>query len=176
MAENLSRAFPGSHSNSIRPVDLIAGEGGARPYRGVDRWHPGKEEHFREWHGGTRVTTGAVRLTEYNFKTPHAAQEVDRPSPTIADRARMESFDWPGDYLDRGESSGVVARQLEEERDGAARHRAKGEVALCRTWHGSMFDLEPPRQADPRFAIPLNSARGELYRRTFESTAFERLP
>ncbi|MEN3794831.1 phage late control D family protein [Fulvimarina sp. MAC3] len=71
--------------------DLIAGEGGARPYRGVDRWHPGEEEHFREWHGGTRVTTGAVRLTEYNFKTPHAAQEVDRPSPIIEDRARMKS-------------------------------------------------------------------------------------
>ncbi|MEN3794851.1 type VI secretion system tip protein TssI/VgrG [Fulvimarina sp. MAC3] len=107
----------------------MAGEGGARPYRGVDRWHPGEEEHFREWHGGTRVTTGAVRLTEYNFKTPHAAQEVDRPSPTIEDRARMESFDWPGDYLDRGEGTGVVAQRLEEERGQAPRHRAKGEVA-----------------------------------------------
>ncbi|MEN3794857.1 type VI secretion system tip protein TssI/VgrG [Fulvimarina sp. MAC3] len=119
--------------------DLIAGEGGARPYRGVDRWHPGEEEHFREWHGGTRVTTGAVRLTEYNFKTPHAAQEVDRPSPTIEDRARMESFDWPGDYLDRGEGTGVVARRLEEERGQAPRHRAKGEVAGLGA--GTLVDL-----------------------------------
>ncbi|MEN3793408.1 type VI secretion system tip protein TssI/VgrG [Fulvimarina sp. MAC3] len=117
--------------------EAIAGE--ARPYLGVERWHVGEEEHFREWHGGTRVTTGAVRLTEYNFKTPHAAQEVDRSSPTIKDDIRMESFYWPGDYLDRGEGSGVVARRLDQERGQAPRHRAKGDVAGLGA--GTLVDL-----------------------------------
>ena len=146
--------------------DLVVGAGGARPYRGVERWHVGEEEHFREWHGGTRVTTGAVRLTEYNFKTPNAAQEVDRPSPTIEDKVRMESFDWPGDYLERGQGSGVVARRLEAERGQAPRHSARGDVAGLGA--GTLVDLT---------GDPIPGVTGERYlclkaRHRFKSQAY----
>lgn len=52
--------------------------GGAREYKPVDGARQANKEHFWEWHAGRRLTTGAMRLTEYNFKTPDAAMEVDR--------------------------------------------------------------------------------------------------
>ncbi|MEL6586788.1 MAG: type VI secretion system tip protein TssI/VgrG, partial [Pseudomonadota bacterium] len=103
--------------------------GGSRPYFGVEKHHMGEEEHFRTWHGGSRVTTGAVRLTEYNFKTPHAAQEVSQEGTIAHDHSKVESFDWPGDYLQQGQGTGVVARRVEEETGGFARHHATGDVA-----------------------------------------------
>ncbi|MEL7092739.1 MAG: type VI secretion system tip protein VgrG, partial [Pseudomonadota bacterium] len=52
--------------------------GTSRPFFGVGGFHQHEEEHFSYWSSAERITTGAVRLTEYNFKTPMAAQEVDR--------------------------------------------------------------------------------------------------
>ncbi|MFQ6552620.1 type VI secretion system Vgr family protein [Aestuariibius insulae] len=103
--------------------------GGTRPYRPVDGHHLSEEEHFRTWSGAKRITTGAVRLTEYNFKTPNAAQEVDRSGDACHTRGNVESFDWPGDYLSNEEGKGLVARRLMAERGQAPRHRAEGNVA-----------------------------------------------
>ncbi|WP_298262153.1 contractile injection system protein, VgrG/Pvc8 family [uncultured Litoreibacter sp.] len=60
------------------------------------------------WTSAKRITTGAVRLTEYNFKTPTAGQEVDRTDEVAHPSGDVESYDWPGDYLDHGEGRGVV--------------------------------------------------------------------
>ncbi|KIT14309.1 type VI secretion system Vgr family protein [Jannaschia aquimarina] len=121
----------GSHTlvvtDDIDALDEI--EGGKRPYYGLEGHHMSEEEHFRLWLAGERITTGAVRLTEYNFKTPHAAQEVDSLGGVSHAKGDVESFDWPGDYLNRGEGTGVVARRVEEERGQAPRHHASGDVA-----------------------------------------------
>ncbi|MBM2575330.1 type VI secretion system tip protein VgrG [Jannaschia sp. Os4] len=121
----------GSHTMTL--VDYVdalpALPGGARPYRPVDGHHMAEGEHFRTWHGGRRITTGAVRLTEYNFKTPRAVQEVHRLGDGVHPRGDVESYDWPGDYLEQAQGRGVVARRVEEERGAAPRHRAEGDVA-----------------------------------------------
>ncbi|WP_299688052.1 type VI secretion system tip protein TssI/VgrG [uncultured Tateyamaria sp.] len=107
-------------------VDVPASE---RPYFGVERTHLGDEEHFRQWHGGSRVATGAVRLTEYNFKTPHAAQETERLGDAQYAQGQIESFDWPGDYLDLDAGETVVGRRIEEEQGHTSRVVAEGNVA-----------------------------------------------
>ena len=121
----------GSHTllltDSVDPLPEVPG--GTRPFHGVEGHQMGEEEHFRVWTGGERITGGAVRLTEYNFKTPHAAQEVDRTGDASHPKGGVESFDWPGDYLDQGAGKGVVARRLEGARGQGARHRATGDVA-----------------------------------------------
>lgn len=103
--------------------------GGDRPYFGVAGYHMHDEEHFDSWRGGSRVTTGAVRLTEYNFKNPHAAQEVDQVGEAKHAQGHTESFDWPGDYLDQGQGRGVVNRRVQAENGQAVRYLAKGDVA-----------------------------------------------
>lgn len=103
--------------------------GGTRPYYGVDGYKMHDEEHFSEWRGGARVTTGAVRLTEYNFKTPNASQEVSEVGNAEHANGQVESFDWPGDYLNAGEGGQTVARRIAEETGQALRTIAKGDVA-----------------------------------------------
>ncbi len=103
--------------------------GGDRPYYGVVGYHMHNEEHFDSWRGGSRVTTGAVRLTEYNFKSPNAAQEVNQTGEAKHAQGQTESFDWPGDYLDQGQGRGVVNRRVQAESGQAIRYLAKGDVA-----------------------------------------------
>ena len=102
--------------------------GGSRPYYAVDGFHRHEEEHFSLWSPAERMTTGAVRLTEYNFKMPQAAQEVDQPGGASHPGGDIESYDWPGDYLDQGQGRGVVSRRLDAERGQAPRHQAEGDV------------------------------------------------
>ncbi len=102
--------------------------GTSRPYYGVEGYHRAGEEHFRQWHGGERITTGAVRLTEYNFKFPQYAQEVEQLSAQSHPSGDVESYDWPGDYLTQGEGRPVVIRRLEEEQGQGLRHHAAGDV------------------------------------------------
>lgn len=109
-------------------INLPEIDGGSRPYRGVDGHHMADEEHFSEWRGGARVTTGTVKLTEYNFKTPRVAQDVSHMGDAQHAEGDIESFDWPGDYLDPGTGSNVARKRLEAERGQASRHYATGDV------------------------------------------------
>ncbi|MQQ10615.1 type VI secretion system tip protein VgrG [Epibacterium sp. SM1979] len=102
--------------------------GGERPFYGVDGYHQDEDEHFREWKGGARMQTGAVRLTDYNFKTPNAVQEVEREGGGLYEHGKIESFDYPGDYLNQGVGETVVSRRAEMETGGITRMEAKGNV------------------------------------------------
>ncbi|MEL6882980.1 MAG: type VI secretion system tip protein TssI/VgrG [Pseudomonadota bacterium] len=107
--------------------------GGERAYYSVEGYQMHPEEHFYELRRTARVTTGAVRLTEYNFKTPHAAQEVAQLGAAEHDNGQIESFDWPGDYLEQGVGEGVVQRRVDEETGQAPRVVAKGDVSSLGT-------------------------------------------
>ena len=50
-------------SRAFHPVRLVDAKAG---------------EHFWEWRAERRLTTGALRLTDYNFKSPNAKMEVSR--------------------------------------------------------------------------------------------------
>lgn len=120
----------GSHTLLLTDVAfrLPKVPGDARPFYGVDGFHQHEEEHFKTWTSGERITTGAVRLTEYNFKTPNASQEVDHIGDASHVSGDIESYDWPGDYLDSGAGRRAVIRRTETERGQALRHHAEGDV------------------------------------------------
>jgi len=101
--------------------------GGSRAYKGVDGHHHADEEHFWEWFPERNMTTGAVRLTDYNFKKPGALMEVDRTGDAAFEQGRIESFDYPGDYPDMGSGKGVVGLRTNQERGQDHRHRAVGD-------------------------------------------------
>jgi type VI secretion system secreted protein VgrG len=102
---------------------------GSRPYYGVERLHLAEEEHFNSWKSGARMTTGAVRLTEYNFKTPFASQEVERASDAAYAHGQTESYDWPGDYLSQGEGNAVADRRLAAQEGQGLRITANGNIS-----------------------------------------------
>ncbi|MFQ6554306.1 type VI secretion system Vgr family protein [Aestuariibius insulae] len=120
----------GSHTLRLTDAEFSLPQvpGGARPYYSVDGFHQHDEEHFSLWSSAERITTGAVRLTEYNFKIPTAAQQVDHTGDATHPSGGIESYDWPGDYLEQGEGRGVVNRRMQAERGQAPRHRATGDV------------------------------------------------
>ncbi len=103
--------------------------GGQRPYIGMDGHHQEDEEHFWEFLPERNLTTGGIRLTDYNFKQPNAMMEVDRSDPASHEYADIESFDYPGDYLESGDGSGRVAPlRVEQERTQDRKVRAVGDV------------------------------------------------
>ncbi|WP_179381057.1 type VI secretion system Vgr family protein [Jannaschia marina] len=107
--------------------------GGSRDYKPVNANHQAEEEHFWEWHPERNLTTGAIRLTDYNFKTPTAAMEADSLGDAAYAQGKIESFDYPGDYLTLGQGKAVSALRTLQERGGDRRHRAQGNCATLRS-------------------------------------------
>ncbi|MEL7090396.1 MAG: type VI secretion system tip protein TssI/VgrG [Pseudomonadota bacterium] len=143
----LWRHEPGNHTLVLtdKPHSLPEIPGSRRPYYSVGGFHQHEEEHFSLWSSGKRITTGAVRLTEYNFKTPNAAQEVDNLGDATHPSGDVESYDWPGDYLNQGQGGVSVAKRLETERGQASRHHAEGDVvSLGAGWRVKLAGDEVP--------------------------------
>ncbi len=120
---------PGSHTLVLTDAadahDPVAG--GTRAFREVDGHHNSGEEHFWEMAAERNLTTGAVRLTDYNFKLPTAAMETDSLGDATHDQGQIESFDYPGDYPDQGRGKSVAGLRTAQERGGDRRHRASGD-------------------------------------------------
>ncbi len=123
------RHQPGSHTMVLTDDVLAHDTIGARPYRGYDGHHQAADqgEHFWEWAPERNLTTGAVRLTDYNFKTPATAMEVDRLGDARHAQGQIESFDWPGDYADQGHGKARAGLRLRQERGADQRSRAVGD-------------------------------------------------
>ncbi|MCE8419222.1 type VI secretion system tip protein VgrG [Rhodovulum sulfidophilum] len=101
---------------------------GARPFRPAEGHHQEQVSHFRAWRPARRITTGAIRLTDYNFKTPVAAMETDHLGDAAYEQGQIESFDWPGDYLDQGRGRVVAELRAAGERGQDRRFEAEGDI------------------------------------------------
>lgn len=122
------RHQPGSHT-MVMTDDVLAHESiGARPFKSYDGHHQSEGEHFWDWAPERNLTTGAVRLIDYNFKTPSAAMEVDRLGDAAHAFGQLESYEYPGDYLDEAGGKVVARARINQERGGDRRNRAVGDV------------------------------------------------
>ena len=119
----------GSHSLVLTDGLESHGQIGARDYKIYEGHHPNDAEHFWDWRQRRGVTTGAVRLTDWNFKAPPAAMEVDQTGTATHAQGLIESFDYPGDYLDLDRGKAVVALRTRQERGQDARIQAEGDIA-----------------------------------------------
>lgn len=107
-------------------------EGSSRKFIQVADRHRAKEEHF--WHvaPARRITTGAIRLTDYNFKTPNAMMEADHMGDAGYGEGQLESFDFPGTYLDQSEGKALSKLRTLQERGQDHRHYATGDCTSMR--------------------------------------------
>jgi type VI secretion system secreted protein VgrG len=113
-------------TDSMDDYDKIPGD--QREYLGVESQHNDDEEHFWEWRPERNFTTGAIRQTDFNFKTPTAQMETDRAGDAAYAEGKIESYDYPGDYLEQEEGKNVTGLRVKQERAGDHRHRALGDV------------------------------------------------
>jgi type VI secretion system secreted protein VgrG len=104
-----------------------------------------KGPHVWHWRPARRITTGSVRLTDYNFKTPKAQMEVDKVGDAAHAQGWIESFDWPGDYPDAGRGRAVAALRTMRERGQAQRYQAESDIAALTP--GARISLTPHGEA-----------------------------
>ena len=119
----------GSHTLVLTDDVLAHAEIGPRPFKRYDGHHQYEHEHFWDWAPERNIATGAIRLTDYNFKKPTQAMEVDRLGDAAHAQGQIESYDYPGDYLAQDVGRLVAGLRTEQERGADRRNRAVGDCA-----------------------------------------------
>lgn len=97
------------------------------PYRSVRGQNVTNTEHFSSWMAERRVTTGSVRMVDFNFKTPTANMESTQSDTKTYSMSGLESFEFPGGYPDKSKGDKVAKRRLEAARAGDTTSRAQGD-------------------------------------------------
>ncbi|SIS80078.1 type VI secretion system Vgr family protein [Paracoccus saliphilus] len=121
------RHEPGKHV-LVLTDDVITHENiGPREFRRYDRHHQAPGEHFWEWSPERNLTTGAVRLIDYNFKTPTATMESDHVGDAIHAFGQLESYEYPGDFADQDSGKMTARLRTKQERGSDRRNRAVGD-------------------------------------------------
>lgn len=100
--------------------------GGSRPYRSRSAQQISDDEHFWTWRGTDSVATGAIRLTDYDFKNPQAAMEVGVTGDATHENGQIESFDYPGGYLVQDDGKAIAELRAKQERASAGLHSVTG--------------------------------------------------
>ena len=107
-------------------------EGDSRKFLQVAPQNRANEEHFWHFAPARRITTGAIRLTDYNFKTPQAMMEADHAGDAAFAEGDLESYDFPGNYLDQRAGKGLAKLRTLQERGQDHRHYATGDCTSMR--------------------------------------------
>ncbi|WP_255435628.1 type VI secretion system Vgr family protein [Paracoccus sp. S1E-3] len=121
------RHAPGSHTLVLTDDVLAHDDVGARPFKRYDGHHQYEQEHFWEWAPERNLTTGGVRLIDYNFKKPHQSMEANFLGDAVHPQGQIESFDYPGDYLAQDVGKLVAGLRTDQERGADRRNRAVGD-------------------------------------------------
>lgn len=119
----------GNHTMVLTDSDTNHREiaGGTRAFKPADGHHQPDEEHFWDLEPERNIKTGAVRLIDYNFKTPRADMMADRMGQAKHSFGQLESYEYPGVYLDREEGRKVARIRNDQFQGGDRRNRAMGD-------------------------------------------------
>ncbi|MGR3794171.1 type VI secretion system Vgr family protein [Vannielia sp. SX4] len=98
-----------------------------RKYMPHEGQHVYDEEHFWEWTPHRRLTTGKVALTDYNFKTVSANMKGEQEGDAVHEYGKLESYEYPGVYLDGGQGSTYARVRSEQFRARDKHHTATGD-------------------------------------------------
>ncbi|KIN75117.1 Vgr ImpA family type VI secretion-associated protein [Sulfitobacter noctilucae] len=111
------------------PLSFTAIAGGSRDYYNSVEDHNADDEHFWGWRSGRGLTTGAVKLTDFNFKTPKAAMQVSQTSGESHPHGEIEGYAYPGDYLEAGTGRNVAQLRLNQHEAADHRQRIVGNAS-----------------------------------------------
>lgn len=117
----------GSHTLVLTDDVITHANIGPREFKRYDGHHHARGEHFWEWSPERNLTTGAVRLIDYNFKAPTATMESGHVGDAMHAMGQLESYEYPGDFLDQDSGRMVARLRTRQERGGDRRNRAVGD-------------------------------------------------
>jgi len=124
-------------SDSTDGFELVPGP--ARIYLPVSGGTERAIERFHTWIAQRMVTTGAVKLMDYDFKRPTVAMETLKEDEKGYANAALESYDYPGRYVEKSDGDKLAQRRLDAFRSADATVRGDGN--LMSLGAGMMFTL-----------------------------------
>jgi type VI secretion system secreted protein VgrG len=92
-------------------------------------------EPITEWSATRQVHTGKVVLTDYDFAKPATSLLADHASDRPDAVAKLEVYDYPGDYLVQGEGQRYARLRQQEYDADVARVHGAGPVRALATGH-----------------------------------------
>lgn len=110
-----------------------------------------EEDVVNSWSLGQSLHIGKFSLTDYNFKTPSTDLEASESTIiSIGGNSAFEVFDYPGEYLTKGDGASFAKLRMQEEEAGHMIGRGAG---VCRAFtSGYKFTLtdhpEPAMNAE----------------------------
>lgn len=160
-SEGAHKLVMGDGATACRPVAK-----GSRPFIATGQADRRKTEHFALWRPQRKLTTGKVAMTDYDFKRPSANLKADKEGDAGYDNGKLESFDFPGRYVEQSDGGGYARARLESLRAEDERVHAEGD---CVSLHpGALVTLaEHPDDAQNDQYMVLTAThtfKGESYR------------
>jgi type VI secretion system secreted protein VgrG len=99
-----------------------------------------EKRRIYSWSSSRRFRTGKVTLRDYNFKKPNADMTGDAEGSEKYAKAKMEFYDYPGKYGERGDGKDYARFRLEAEQ--ALDHRRFAEGDAADFFPGGLVSLE----------------------------------
>lgn len=127
-----------------------------------------EEEHIFDWSLSQEVQPGIYALNDYDFKQPKANLQVKSAISRKHDRATMEIFDYPGEYVTSAEGEAYVRSRVEELQ--AEFERAHGQANARGLAVGSTFKLQGYPRSDQNREYLVVSASHMLVSDAYDSS------
>jgi type VI secretion system secreted protein VgrG len=122
---------------------------------------------IRSWVREGRVTSGAFAHTDFDFKSPGKKLLADTSNPKQHDHADYEIYDYPGEYLDRGDGSNYATIRMQELQSSQETHRGEADIAGLQV--GFQFELEEAYRDEDNRKYLLTRLRHEIHSTPFAS-------
>jgi type VI secretion system secreted protein VgrG len=102
---------------------------------------PEEDDVVTSWITEAELHTGKYSLSDYNFETPSTDLQVNEPTIiSVDDNSRYEIYDYPGDYLNKGQGQTVAKVRMQEQE---AQYVLSSGLSVCRVFtSGYKFNLE----------------------------------
>lgn len=126
-----------------------------------------KEDVITNWQMEQELRPGKYALSDYNFETPSTSLLANTASTVnVGGNSKFEIFDYPGEYLKKGEGDKLAKLRMEEEE---ASHLVVNGSSTCRAFSaGYSFTLAEHYRGDMNKAYVLTSVQ-HLGRESYES-------
>ncbi len=118
---------------------FVTAPGDVRHFVPLQNSHEGRVERFHTWLPQRMVTTGSVRLLDYDFKFPRTKLETTADGRKTFAEAPMESYDFPGRFTEDRVGRTLSQRRLDAFRTADSTVRADGNLTSLGA--GMMFTL-----------------------------------
>ncbi|MES2717009.1 MAG: type VI secretion system tip protein TssI/VgrG [Pseudomonadota bacterium] len=119
-------------------------------------------EPITEWSATRQVHTGKVVLTDYDFIKPATSLLVDHPSDRPDAVAKLEVYDYPGDYLVKGEGQRYARLRQQEYDAEVARVHGAGPVRALATGHRFKLKEHPQPSQNKEYLVVSSTIEARL--------------